>query len=248
MTDNLLIPQNYHSDWEEFLSPWNRNLLQRIGEQISRDERLTPDYSLMLRFLQLPLLSAKLVILGQDPYPQPGAATGRAFEVGTLHSWQDSFQNSSLQNIIRAVVKADTGELLKFTEIRGLLRGGYPLLPPGELFGYWELQGVMLLNTAFSCAQEQAGSHMEHWKPFADRLLGYINHKNPGLSWFLWGAEAVRRVAGLSLKNTICMQHPSRCFPKPGDFLYGELNCFDAVHSDIDWVGRKKITPSPETN
>jgi len=244
VTDSQLIPQDYHADWDEFLTPWVRNMLVRIEAGIREDEPLTPDYSVMLRFLSLPLSEVRLIILGQDPYPQPGAATGRAFEVGTLQSWQDSFQNSSLQNIIRAVVKADTGQLLKFTEIRRLLLGGYPLLPPGELFGYWESQGVMLLNTAFSCAAGQAGSHMEHWKPLADRLLGYINHKNPGLSWFLWGAEAGRRVAGLNLKNTIRMQHPSRCFPKPGDFLYGELNCFDAEYSDVDWVGRKKVNLS----
>ena len=106
-----------HSDWKGFLTNENQQLLQQIENTIANGT-FTPPANCVLRFMEMPLSAIKVVILGQDPYPQPGVATGRAFEVGTLQSWNDPFKNISLKNILRALYKAYFGEALKYSEIK----------------------------------------------------------------------------------------------------------------------------------
>lgn len=198
--------------------------------------RYTPSEDLILRFLQVPLHSAKVIILGQDPYPQEGVATGRAFEVGNLQNWHQPFSNVSLQNIIRAMVRAQSGHIYRFSEIRQMLDKEIKLPAPGQLFVSWEEQGVLLLNTAFSCTIDKPASHAAIWNPFTQRILRYINSRNPGLIWFLWGNHASAQVEGMHIRNRIVSYHPSRCQPRPNDFLYGDLNCFNPGVSPINWT------------
>ena len=95
--------------WEKLLTD-NNEVLQRIYSKLDEDTQsgieITPPENLRLRFTNRDLSTVKVLILGQDPYPQSGVATGRAFEVGTLHSWFDNFRNTSLKNIVRAIYAA----------------------------------------------------------------------------------------------------------------------------------------------
>ena len=95
--------------WQKLLDN-NKELLDSIRTKLKEDSdcgfEITPPENLQLRFTSQDLASVKILILGQDPYPQSGVATGRAFEVGTLHSWFDNFRNTSLKNIVRAIYAA----------------------------------------------------------------------------------------------------------------------------------------------
>ena len=88
--------------WQPFLSNELVSELNRIEKVITR-ENYTPVKENVLRFLEIPLSEVKIIILGQDPYPQEGTATGRAFEVNNLNSWTSKFRNSSLKNILRSL-------------------------------------------------------------------------------------------------------------------------------------------------
>lgn len=225
-----------HSDWDDFLTDLIRQRLQEIHGQIRSTGEFTPQEDLILHFMRLPLKEARVLILGQDPYPQIGSATGRAFEVGNLHSWHQPFNNVSLQNIVRAIVKAHTGEIYRFNEIRRLLGTEIRLLPPDLLFKSWENQGVLLLNTAFTCKIDSPGSHSKIWQPFTQRVLRYINSKNPDLIWFLWGNHAIEQTESIPIRHKVFSYHPSRCLNRPNDFLYGAINCFDSEISPVDWM------------
>ncbi len=238
---NKLISNQVHQDWEDFLSPRLMDLLEKIEIQLDAAGPICPPIPHILHFLSQPLTSCRVIILGQDPYPQEGVATGRAFEVGTLQTWQQPFRNVSLQNIIRALVKAKTGKIYTFNEIRLLLKSGFQLLPPQELFKHWEHQGVLLLNTAFTCQINQPGSHIELWHPFTARVLHFISQRNPEIKWFLWGAIAAQHVSDLTIKHKVQSYHPSRCQPRLGDFLYGPMNCFSPEVSAIDWTGYAQV-------
>ena len=231
---------NIHKDWQDFLNQENMHILSAIAENISsliRENKINPPVKRILFFLERPLLSAKIIILGQDPYPQPGAATGRAFEVGNLQSWQNPFRNLSLQNIIRAIVNGYFNKILTFKQIRkSILSGSLELKPPAELFKFWEEQGVLLLNTALSCEINKAGSHAELWYEFSKNLFHYIHHTNPELNWFIWGNNAMNSIDGLNIKNIFFSYHPSRCQPRAKDFLYGEVNCFAETKHLINWL------------
>jgi uracil-DNA glycosylase len=228
-----------NSAWQPFLTRSNTDLLKKIGSQVIIHP-FTPDADRVLRFLEFPLDSAKIIILGQDPYPQKGAATGRAFEVGNLSSWDQSFRNISLKNILRAVYKAYTGEVINYTGLKKRLASDFPVLPPGELFTHWEKQGVLLLNTSFTCEPGNPGSHRSLWNTFTVRLLSFINEQAGNAVWFLWGKHATEASGHLKLKNHITVMHPMMCFNKPSrrtDFLYGEVNCFERFADAIDWTG-----------
>lgn len=228
-----------HPEWKEFLDSETIKLLSVIEKKIT-GTRFTPPPEKILRFLEMPLSKIKVVILGQDPYPQPGAATGRAFEVGTLNSWNEPFRNISLKNILRSLYQAYTGSTIKFNDLKQKLDNEFPVLPPNKLFNHWELQGVLLLNTSFTCETENPGSHKDLWKDFTYNVIDFLEKNTKQITWFLWGNHAEQAAENHDLNKTCRTQHPMMCYDKPGrnkDFLYGELNCFAEFIPEIDWTG-----------
>lgn len=235
-----LLPQDVHASWEPFLEETGYGLLELIAPQIIKGGVFTPEPAIMLRFLGLDLDAVKILILGQDPYPQPGVATGRAFEVGPLKSWTMPFRNTSLRNIVRALYDAVHNEKLTFKEIVGQLNSApeeFKLLAPDQLFKYWELQGVLLLNTSFSCEIGKPGSHAALWRPFTTALIAYIQKRNAEIYWLLWGNHAREAVGHIAPKNCLLSCHPMICHEREGDFLYGSINPFKATEGLIDWTG-----------
>lgn len=230
-----------HQSWRGFLlNSDTASALDYARGFIDQRTNSTPAPCNVLRFLCSDLMSAKVVILGQDPYPQPGAATGRCFEVGTLTSWEDSFRNVSLKNIVRALYAAPEGKVLTYREVLARAAQGWPLLPPHRLFRDWEAQGVLLLNTAFTCEIGAAGSHTEYWKPFTELLLRYISQTNAQLIWFVWGKHAERHTAGLPIAHKMVSQHPMMCYEGQGrsdDFLFGQTNMFRETAHLVQWNG-----------
>ena len=239
MSSEFLNNISVHSDWKPFLTTEIRELIKQVESEVLQKE-ITPPAEKVLRFLEFPLESAKVVILGQDPYPQSGAATGRAFEVGNLKSWNQPFKNISLKNILRAIYKAHAGKILKFSELKQKFDNEFPVLPPTKLFQHWEKEGVLLLNTSFTCTPGKPGSHRKNWEEFTNILLDFINHNATKATWFLWGNHAREATANMHLEKTIFTMHPMMCYNLPereNDFLFGKNNCFEPFIGEIDWTG-----------
>lgn len=230
-----------NSDWNNFLTDDIISLIQKIEHEIiDSGVEYTPSAEKVLRFLQLPLNSTKVVILGQDPYPQKGVATGRAFEVGTLKSWQETFNNISLKNIIRAIYKTYKGDYLKYSEIKKEIGLYFQLKSPDTLFSSWEEQGVLMLNTSFTCQIGKPNSHEKIWKEFTNLLLKYIAENNRNAIWFIWGNNAKSIINGINIEKKIETMHPMMCYNKPErteDFLFGKVNCFAETRQIINWLG-----------
>lgn len=227
--------------WEKFLSKEIQKLIHQVETEVTKTE-FTPSPEKVLRFLETPLDKQKIVILGQDPYPQPGVATGRAFEVGTLRSWNEPFKNISLKNIVRSLYQAYTDKTLKFNEIKGKLDNEFPLLPPSRIFSHWEKEGVLLLNTSFTCKTGKPGSHHKIWENFTSEVLQFLQSEKDDLTWFLWGSHAQEATRDLEIKNSVVSHHPMMCYDnseRKQDFLYGEINCFKQFIPEIDWTGYK---------
>ena len=237
---NLLDSLNkIDASWNDFLTAENIDLLTSIENKITQSN-FTPPPSRVLHFLSIPLNQVKIIILGQDPYPQQGVATGRAFEVGTLKTWNQTFNNISLKNIVRAIYHTYQGEYLKFSDIKKQIGTSFLLKGPDQLFVEWEKQGVLLLNTSFTCEIGKSNSHEKIWKPFTLKLLNYIALNYPNTIWFLWGNNAKEIVSGIPVKQKIESMHPMMCYNAPGretDFLFGKINPFSETKHLVNWLG-----------
>ena len=227
--------------WKSFFTDEIKKNLFSILNQVYNDkQQTTPEIKIALRFLKLPLNSIKVLILGQDPYPQLGVATGRAFEVGSLKSWNDPCRNISLKNIVRSIYSAYNNEILKFSEIKGKLDSNFQILPPDKLFKNWESQGVLLLNTSFTCEIGAPGSHSGFWKSFTNQLLEFIAKENKNITWFIWGNHAQEAVKDIEIESKQVSMHPMMCYDKPertSDFLFGDINHFKKTKDKINWLG-----------
>jgi uracil-DNA glycosylase len=166
----------------------------------------------------------RAVILGQDPYPNPAWATGRAFEQGDLVTWPEDPQQvaASLRRIVLAIAAARTQDPSYAANDRAwrkliadARRGLIPLETPRELFDRLEREGVLFLNTSLTVSisgggkgPKQCHRHFSLWAPLINRALTYITARQSGFAVFLLlgrqaegifeasGARAVAESAG----------------------------------------------------
>lgn len=235
-----LIPKDVHSSWNKFLTEDIILELDAIEAKIGKN--INPSHENVLLFMKNNLYHIKVVILGQDPYPEKGRATGRAFEVGDLLSWNQKFRQVSLKNIIRLIYKDYNGikeykDIKKFSEIeKEIIIERFTLLPPDELFKSWEKQGVLLLNTYLSVEAGLTGSHISIWQNFSERLLKFISEENPHINWFLWGRMAEEKKQFIKSGNFYISRHPMMCSETyEDDFLRN--SCFKDTMEIINWLG-----------
>ncbi len=242
MTKNIFLEKlNIHPSWDEFVTK-QIPILNKITNQVlaaveNSETKITPALPKVLRFLELPLFQAKVIILGQDPYPEEGVATGRAFEVGNLQSWLIPFKQGSLKNMLRLIYQVYFDEVVSFKQLQAVLKEKTGLIsPPGEIFKNWEQQGVILLNTGFTFGLGFKKSHLAFWKPFTKNLLTFINEHNENLNWFLWGNKAKEICKHLTLKNKFESNHPSPLAQRKDDNFF-QFTGFYETKNDINWLG-----------
>ncbi len=153
----------------------------------------------------------KAVILGQDPYHEPGQAHGLCFSVK-----RGTRKPPSLVNI--------------FKELEDDL--GIPVAEHGCLEA-WAREGVLLLNTVLTVEAHKANSHKGRgWEVFTDRVISLLNEREKPLVFILWGANARSKKALITSGNHLILEavHPSplsahngffggKYFSKTNDFL-----------------------------
>lgn len=144
-----------------------------------------------------PYEKVKAVILGQDPYHQPGQAHGLCFSVQ-----KGVPQPPSLVNIFKEL-QDDLG-----------------ITPPKHgCLESWAQQGVMLLNTVLTVRQNQANSHKgKGWEIFTDRVIELLNRRKQPMVFILWGNNAKTKEALIT--------NPAHCIiksahPSPLSAHYG---------------------------
>lgn len=237
----MLLPQNIHPSWNEFLTDAILKELQVIEAKLL--EPYNPsDHTKTLRFLEVNLNQIKVIWLGQDVYPAPKAATGRAFETNMIKSWTEPFKQVSLKNIIRLIhkgyLKIDNYEdIYGYAQIKeAILQGDFPIAPYETWFDRLETQGVLFLNTTFTCEANKPNSHKKIWAHFSEQLLQFISSTQPEIHWFLWGNEAQSHLENITSGHHHLSRHPMMCSNKyEDDFL--KAKCFEKTWQLINWLG-----------
>ena len=163
----------------------------------------------------------KAVIIGQDPYHEPGQAHGLAFSVQRGTPIPPSLQNiyKELQSDL-GIAPASHGELTS-----------------------WAKQGVLLLNNALTVRRGQANSHRgKGWEQLTDAIIKKVNEKPEPVVYILWGANAREKTKLINNSNHLVLTsaHPSPLSAHNGFFgckHFSKANEFlrSKGVGEIDW-------------
>lgn len=174
----------------DFAQPYFQRLTEFVRQEYKAGPCYPPGDKIFAAFDLCPFDKVKVVILGQDPYHEPGQAEGLCFSVA-----EGVQQPPSLVNI--------------FKEIQDDL--GIPAPASGSL-RRWAEQGVLLLNATLTVRAHQAGSHQRQgWEEFTDAVIRHLATERTGLVFILWGSYAQRKGAFIDRKRHLVLQsaHPS---------------------------------------
>ena len=164
---------------EEYFGGWMTVLpIKEMQEAISKvspiRDKICPNCKNIFKaFHKCPYKELRLVILGQDPYPQRNTATGLAF--ANFNSTPEEQLSPSLQVIKESIIN---------------YKIPHNLITFAPELEEWAEQGVLLLNTALTCEVNKPGSHSLLWRPFICKLIKNICDYNPGTVWLLLGNSA----------------------------------------------------------
>ena len=215
-----------NNDWDE-----------KIGGEFEKDYYLTlrmflkeeyastavyPDmYDLFSALKATPFSKVKIVILGQDPYHEPGQAHGMAFSV-------------------KPGVPIPPSLLNMYKELNAEL--GCTIPKNGYLMS-WAQQGVLLLNTVLTVRGGEANSHHgKGWELFTDEIIRQLNMRRDGVIFMLWGNNARKKKELITNPQHYVLEaaHPSplsasRGFMGCGHFKKANEILISNLKSPIDW-------------
>lgn len=193
--------------WYEVLRPqfeasYFAQLKEFLVAERSQHTCYPPGSLIFSAFDRTPFDQVKVVILGQDPYHEPGQAMGLCFSVP-----QGIRVPPSLVNIITEI-NADLGTDIPKT--------------CGDLSG-WAEQGVLLLNATLTVRAHQAGSHQKHgWEQFTDAAIQALSQQRSGIVFLLWGSYAIAKKSLIDTTKHYVLTAPH---PSPLSAYRGFFGC-----------------------
>ncbi len=208
---------------DELQKPYWCSLEQRLGAAYESGAVYPPAQQLFAAFERTPPTCVRAVILGQDPYHEPGQANGLAFSVSRGVKLPPSLQN------IYKELEADLG---------------VPAAKSGDLTS-WAQQGVFLLNTVLSVRAHAANSHKDFgWQSFTDAVIAALAELPQPGAFVLWGAQAQKKAALVEKspypRLVLQSPHPSPLSAYRGFFgsrPFSQINAFLVSYgfSPVDW-------------
>ena len=167
-----------------------------------------------------PIDDVKVVIIGQDPYHEPGQAHGLCFSV-----LPPTPIPPSLVNIYKEI-ESDLGR---------------PSATHGELSS-WARQGVLLLNATLTVRAHAAASHAGRgWEQFTDAAIRALAGRD-NIVYMLWGSHAQRKAEFVDPARNLVLKsvHPSPLSAHRGFFgnhHFSRANEYLVAHgkAPIEW-------------
>ena len=209
----------------ELDKPYFAALMQRVDEAYRTGTVYPPRQELFAAFRLTPPERVRVVILGQDPYHEPGQANGLAFSVDEGVKLPPSLRN------IFAELQADCGAAMPAT---------------GDLTA-WARQGVFLLNSVLTVEAGKANSHKDFgWQQFTDAVLAACGRLPQPVAFVLWGAQAQKKATllqgGRYPRLILQSAHPSPLSSYRGFF---GSRPFSQINAFLSQYGQKQINWQP---
>ena len=205
--------------WDEFQQPYFAELKQFLLEEKRKYTVYPPGPLIFNAFNKTPFDKVKVVLIGQDPYHEPGQAHGLCFSV------QDGVPHpKSLINI--------------FKELHDDV--GFEIPVNGNL-EKWTEQGVFLLNATLTVRAHVAGSHQNHgWERFTDAAISKLSEQREGLVFLLWGNYARQKEAIIDTSKHYIL---STVHPSPLSAHRGFFGCrhFSKTNELLRRMGKTEI-------
>ncbi len=183
----------------EFDKPYFRRLEDFLREEYAGGEVYPAREDIFAALRETPFAAVKVVIIGQDPYHEPGQAHGLAFSVRA---------GVPLPPTLKNIFKERQSDL------------GLPVPRSGDLTA-WARGGVLLLNTVLTVRRGEPGSHRgAGWETFTDRVITLINGRETPAVFLLWGRDAGKKAALLTnpRHTALLAAHPSPLSANRGFF------------------------------
>lgn len=219
-------------EWNE-LGAWGnlidfpREKWDALSEQVERAYESTEVYppreKLFAALNATPPEQVRVVILGQDPYHEPGQAHGLSFSVEPGVAIPKSLGN------IYKEMESDLGLEIPKTGC---------LLP-------WANHGVLLLNAVLTVEAHKAGSHRKlHWEQFTDQVIQATNSLPQPIAFVLWGNFAIKKaplIQASAPRLVLTSAHPSPLSAYRGFFgsrPFSKINEFFVENGQepMDWT------------
>ena len=163
--------------WDEALRTYLlgdsfQTLLNELVKLRNEGKRITPPLKNVFRaFEECPVNTVKVVMIGQDPYPQFGVADGIAFSCGNTN-----YPEASLRYMLKEINLTVPQEQKDPVQSADLKR--------------WSNQGVLMLNCALTTNIGEIGKHYELWSDFIAFVLDYLAWNNQGIVYVMLGKKA----------------------------------------------------------
>lgn len=186
---------------EEFKKPYYKELYKKIKTEYDTKVVYPPSEEIFTAFNLTDIDKVKVLILGQDPYHEPGQAHGLSFSV------KPGIQTPpSLQNIYKEL--HDEMNLY---------------IPNNGFLTKWADQGVMMLNTVLTVRAHCANSHKGiGWEEFTDAAIRALNEQDRPIVYMLWGSNAQSKERMLDNKKQLVLKAPH---PSPLSAYRGFFGC-----------------------
>lgn len=166
--------EEYFKDW---LSIIDRQELNNVMGKLSieyRKKPICPNQSDVFKAFELcPLKDLRVVMVGCDPYPQKGIATGILF--GNNKEISNENLSPSLKVIKEAAINFEVPHNCIIFD---------------QTLESWARQGILMINSALTVEMNRIGSHVMLWRPFISKLLKNLSDYNTGIVYVLFGKQA----------------------------------------------------------
>lgn len=205
----------------EFAKPYFTAIADFVAAERKANTVHPPADQVFAAFNAVPLSEVKVVILGQDPYHEPGQAHGMCFSVQ-----KGITPPPSLKNIYKELV----------SDIPGFKPPDHGYLMP------WAKQGVLLLNATLTVREghKEANSHSKcGWQKFTDEVIRVLNERATGIVFLLWGGFAQKKgkIVDVERHRVIESAHPS-----PLSFRkWMGCKAFSKCNAELRSLGRGEI-------
>ena len=239
------------------LEPWEPVFPARRGRRFPG----APAGAHMLRaFDGIAPADVRCVILGQDPYPCPAFATGRAFEAGNVARWRelDKMFSPSVRAVIQLVVAARTGEAQYARSVArwpatltAIEEGRVGLEAPEALADRWAASGVLLLNASLTLTRfrrdgdpHQIWGHLRLWRPLMVRVLGHLAGRGSPTVFIGFGAAAAETLGAAIPGASDPADDPRvilRPHPAEADAVLAQENPFTLCNRRLEAMGAAAV-------